>query len=155
MVRLMLTLLARWGFGSLLWAPLSELYGRKWPVLVPVLVSTIMSFGTAAAKDIQTVLITRFFTGFFGSAPITCTGGVFVDLWRPTQRGNAIVGYTFCVCGGPVSSNLYYDTIIRTLCLQIQALGPVVGGAIIYHGADWRWTEYVSCATPSNLSHLT
>jgi MFS family permease len=76
-----------------------------------------MSFGTAAAKDIQTVLITRFFTGFFGSAPITCTGGVFVDLWHPTQRGNAIVGYTFCVCGGPVGSRPYNRTIIRVPCL--------------------------------------
>ncbi|CAI6302013.1 unnamed protein product [Periconia digitata] len=118
-------LLLGWGFGPLLWAPLSEVHGRKWPVLIPFLISTVMSFGTAAAKDIQTVLITRFFTGFFGSAPITCTGGVFVDLWHSTQRGNAIVGYTFCVCGGP-------------------ALGPVVGGAIVYYGADWRWTEYVT-----------
>lgn len=61
-----------------------------------------MSIGTATAKDIQTVLITRFFTGFLGAAPITCMGGVMVDLWKPSQRGNAIVGYTLAVCGGPV-----------------------------------------------------
>jgi hypothetical protein len=112
---------SRWAFGPLLWAPLSEVYGRKWPILVPVFISTVMSFGTAAAKDIQTVLITRFFNGFFGSAPITSTGAVFVDLWTPTQRGMAIVGYTFCVCGGPVSlqtcggsfavSRLHYFTV--------------------------------------------
>lgn len=62
----------------------------------------VMSFGTACAKDIQTVLITRFFTGFFGAAPITCTGGVYVDIWPASQRGNAIVGYTVAVCGAPV-----------------------------------------------------
>lgn len=118
-------LLLGWSFGPLLWAPLTELYGRKWPILIPFLVCTVMSFGTAAAKDIQTVLITRFFAGFFGSAPIISTGGVYADLWHPTERGNAIVGYTFCVCGGPV-------------------FGPVVGGAIIYYGTDWRWTQYIT-----------
>ncbi|KAI0966532.1 major facilitator superfamily transporter multidrug resistance [Xylaria arbuscula] len=118
-------LLAGWAFGPLIWAPLSELYGRKWPVLVPVFISTVMSFATATAKDIQTILITRFFNGFFGSAPITSTGAVFVDLWSPSQRGMAIVGYTFCVCGVPT-------------------LAPVVGGVIIYSGISWRWTEYIT-----------
>lgn len=91
-----------WAFGPLVWAPLSEVYGRKWPVVLPFLLATIFSFATATAKDIQIVLITRFFTGFFGCASITCTGGVFVDLWDASQRGNAIVGYTFAVCAIPV-----------------------------------------------------
>ncbi|MCJ1381519.1 hypothetical protein MMC17_004630 [Xylographa soralifera] len=94
-------LLLGWAFGPLIWAPMSEVYGRKWPVLLPFLLSMVFSFATATAKDIQTVLITRFFTGFFGSAPITCTGGVFVDLWDASHRGTAIVGYTFCVCAIP------------------------------------------------------
>ncbi|KFY41334.1 hypothetical protein V494_03052 [Pseudogymnoascus sp. VKM F-4513 (FW-928)] len=118
-------LLLGWGFGPLLWAPLSEVYGRKWPVLIPFFISVVMSFGTATGKDIQTILITRFFTGFFGAAPISSTGGVYVDIWDASQRGNAIVGYTLAVCGGP-------------------ALGPVVGGAIIYSGTNWRWTEYTT-----------
>ncbi|PGH16568.1 hypothetical protein AJ79_01674 [Helicocarpus griseus UAMH5409] len=118
-------LLLGWGFGPLLWAPLSELYGRKWPVLIPFSICTAMSFGTAGAKNIQTVMITRFFTGFFGCAPITCTGGVYVDVWNASQRGKAIVGYTLVVCGGP-------------------ALAPVVGGAMIHRGVNWRWTEYAT-----------
>ncbi|KIH92512.1 MFS multidrug transporter [Sporothrix brasiliensis 5110] len=116
-------LLLGWGFGPFLWAPLSEIYGRKWAVLLPYAVSTVMSVGTATAKDIQTVLLTRFFTGFLGTAPITCMGGVMVDLWGASQRGNAIVGYMLLVCGGP-------------------NLAPVVGGAIVLCGASWRWTEY-------------
>ena len=66
-------LLLGFGLGPLLWAPLSEVYGRKSAVLVPYLLAAIFSFGTATAKDIQTVMITRFFAGFFGSAPITNT----------------------------------------------------------------------------------
>ncbi|EFX01740.1 major facilitator superfamily transporter multidrug resistance [Grosmannia clavigera kw1407] len=119
-------LLLGWGFGPLFWAPLSEVYGRKWPVLLPFAVSTIMSIGTATAKDIQTVLITRFFTGFFGSAPITCTGGVFVDLWKPSQRGNAIVGYTLCVCGGPITAFIQAVVLVLDVIFIDESYAPVL-----------------------------
>ena len=80
-------LLAGFGLGPLLWAPLSEVYGRKMAVLTPYFLAAIFSFGTAVAKDIQTVMITRFFAGFFGSAPVTNTGGVLEDIFSTEQRG--------------------------------------------------------------------
>jgi Arabinose efflux permease len=113
------------GLGPLVWAPLSEVYGRKPAVLAPYFIAAILSFGTAVAKDLQTIMLTRFFAGFFGSAPVTNTGGVLSDIWTPEQRGAAIVGYAMAVVGGPV-------------------LGPIVGGAISQSYLGWRWTEYVS-----------
>lgn len=95
-------LLFGFGVGPLIWAPLSEVYGRKLAVLVPYAIGICFTFGTATAKDIQTVLITRFFAGFFGSAPVTNTGGVLGDLFAPAQRGVALVGYAMAVVGGPV-----------------------------------------------------
>jgi len=71
-------LLFGFGVGPLLWAPLSEVYGRKPAVLAPYFIAAIFSFGTATAKDIQTVLITRFFAGLFGSAPVTNTGEYYL-----------------------------------------------------------------------------
>lgn len=112
------------GLGPLVWAPLSEVYGRKPAVLAPYFIAAIMSFGTATAKDLQTVMLTRFFTGIFASAPITNTGGVLSDIWTPEERGAAIVGYAMAVVGGPV-------------------LGPIVGGAIVQSYLHWRWTQYV------------
>ena len=94
-------LLLGFGLGPLVWAPLSEVYGRKPAVLIPYFIAACFSFGTAAAKDIQTVLITRFFAGLFGSAPVTNTGGVLGDVWSPEHRGTAIVFYAFAVVGGP------------------------------------------------------
>lgn len=117
-------LLVGFAVGPLFWAPLSEIYGRKPAVLIPYFVAAIFSFGTAAAKDIQTIIITRFFAGFFGSAPVTNTGGVLGDIWSPTERGVALVFYAFAVISGPV-------------------LGPIVGGAIVQSYLRWRWTEYV------------
>ena len=121
----MSVLLCGFGLGPLFWAPLSEIFGRKPAVLIPYFLAAVFSFGTATAKDIQTIVITRFFAGFFGSAPVTNTGGVLGDIWAPEQRGTAIVAYAFAVVGGPV-------------------LGPIVGGAVVQSYLRWRWTEYLT-----------
>lgn len=118
-------LLFGFGVGPLLWAPLSEVYGRKAAVLTPYFLAAIFSFATATAKDIQTVMLTRFFAGFFGSAPVTNTGGVLGDIWTPEQRGAAIVAYAMAVVGGP-------------------CIGPLVGGAVVQSYLGWRWTEYLT-----------
>ncbi|EDN06872.1 conserved hypothetical protein [Histoplasma mississippiense (nom. inval.)] len=109
-------LLFGFGLGPLLWAPLSELYGRKPAVLFPYFLAAIFMFTAGSAKDIQTVLISRFFCGFFGSAPVTNTA---------EERGVAIVGYAMAVVGGP-------------------SLGPIVGAAIVQSYLRWRWTEYIT-----------
>ncbi|KAI1349770.1 MFS multidrug transporter-like protein [Xylaria sp. FL0043] len=111
--------------GPLLWAPLCEVYGRKWTALVPYLISAVFSFGTATAKDIQTVLITRFFAGAFGSGPISITGGAIVDIWKPPQLGTPLVCYGITIAAAPT-------------------LGPIIGGAFIADGAGWRWTQYLT-----------
>lgn len=114
------------GLGPLLWAPLSEVYGRRPAVLTPMFVALCFSFGTATAKDLQTVMITRFFGAFFASAPVTNTGGVLGDLFSPQYRGIAMAGYALAVVGGPT-------------------VGPIVSAAVVqvsYLG--WRWTEYLT-----------
>ncbi|KAL2678660.1 hypothetical protein Neosp_009411 [[Neocosmospora] mangrovei] len=118
-------ILMGFAFGPLIWAPVSELYGRKLPMVVPYFVAVCFTFGTAAAKDTQTLLITRFFAGFFGSAPLCITGGVLADMFSPQQRGLALTGYALAVIGGPV-------------------LGPIVGGGVMYSGLGWRWTQLIT-----------
>lgn len=118
-------LLLGFGLGPLLWAPLSEVYGRKPAVLIPTFIAAIFAFGGGAAKDVQTIMICRFFQGLFGSAPVTNTGGVLGDIWSAEQRGAAIVGYAMAVVGGPT-------------------LGPIVGGAICISSLGWRWTQYIT-----------
>lgn len=99
-------------------------FGRKWPALGPVFLAGIFSLASGAAKDMQTLLITGFCTGFFGSAPVSNTGGVLANLWKPTERGYAIMAYSLAVMVGPT-------------------IAPVVGGAFIQQGLDWRCTQYV------------
>ncbi|KAF5000917.1 hypothetical protein FGRMN_1374 [Fusarium graminum] len=113
--------LVGFGLGPLLWAPLSEVYGRRQAVLIPMFLAICFSFGSAVAKDLQTLMITRFFCAFFSSAPVTNTGGVLGDLFLPTERGIAMAGYAMAVVGPIVSSALVQD--------------PTLG---------WRWTEYLT-----------
>lgn len=90
------------GIGPLLWAPLSEVFGRRIAVMVPMSIAICFSFGSATAKDFQTLMLTRFFGAFFASAPVTNTGGVLGDLYSPAWRGIAMAGYAMAVVGGPV-----------------------------------------------------
>ncbi|KAM7196242.1 fluconazole resistance [Naviculisporaceae sp. PSN 640] len=118
--------LVGFGVGPLLWAPLSEVYGRRIAVLAPMFVAMCFSFGSATAKDFQTLMLTRFWCAFFASAPVTNTGGVLGDLYLPTQRGIAMAGYAMSVVSGPV-------------------LGPIVSAALVSDPQlGWRWAEYLA-----------
>lgn len=112
------------GLGPLLWAPLSEVYGRRLAVLTPMFVAICFSFGSAVSKDFQTLMLTRFFGAFFASAPVTNTGGVLGDLYSPAWRGIAMAMYAMAVVGGP-------------------CLSPIVSAAFVANSSlGWRWTEY-------------
>ncbi|KAK7225106.1 hypothetical protein V2G26_013109 [Clonostachys chloroleuca] len=114
------------GLGPLLWAPLSEVFGRRLPVLTPMFIAICFSFATATAKDLQTIILTRFWGAFFASAPMTNTGGVLGDLFSPAWRGVALAGYSMAIVCGP-------------------ALGPVISTIIAQQPSlGWRWTEYLT-----------
>jgi MFS transporter, DHA1 family, multidrug resistance protein len=49
--------------GPMFWAPLSELRGRRLPLVIGMFGFTIFQIGVAAGKDLQTVLICRFWGG--------------------------------------------------------------------------------------------
>lgn len=111
--------------GPLLWAPCSELYGRKMPLLLSSFGFSIFAVSVAVAKDLQTVFICRFFSGFFGACPLTCVGAVFADMFNNRQRGLAITVFSMTVFAGPL-------------------LAPFIGGFIDMSYLGWRWTEYIT-----------
>lgn len=47
------------GLGPLVWAPLSEVYGRRKAVLIPYFIAGCFAFATGVSKDIQSICITR------------------------------------------------------------------------------------------------
>lgn len=111
--------------GPILWAPLSELRGRRLPLVVSMFGFSIFSIATAVGKDLQTVLITRFFGGVFGSCPLAVVAAVFSDMFDNKIRGLAITVFSMTVFTGPL-------------------FAPFIGGFIIMNPSlGWRWTEYI------------
>jgi MFS transporter, DHA1 family, multidrug resistance protein len=87
-------------FGPATWGPLSELCGRRLPISLSMFGFVVFSAGTAAANDLQTVIICRFFTGVMGSCPLVVVPGILSDIYNHEHRGIAIAVYIFCLIMG-------------------------------------------------------
>lgn len=110
--------------GPTMWAPASELVGRRWPITIGLFGYSIFTIGTAAAKDVQTIMLTRFFAGFFAAAPLAVVPAVFADMYDHHRRGTAIAIFAMAVFVGPFAS-------------------PFTGGFITQSYLGWRWTMYI------------
>ncbi|CAF1486161.1 unnamed protein product, partial [Adineta ricciae] len=101
--------------GPLLWAPFSEILGRRILFIGTYAALTAFNTGTAASQNMATVIILRFFSGASGSSPLTNAGGTIADIFSAKQRG---------------------------LAMTIFAAAPFMGG-FTGDGAGWRWVEGV------------
>ncbi len=91
-----------YAFGPLMWAPASELYGRRLPIVIAVFGFSIFSVAVAVGKDLQTILICRFFCGLFGSCPLAVVAAVFADMFSNKLRGLAIAVFSATIFMGPL-----------------------------------------------------
>ncbi|KAL2193470.1 major facilitator superfamily domain-containing protein [Corynascus similis CBS 632.67] len=110
--------------GPTFWAPLSELKGRRLPLVLSMFGFSIFNVANAVGKDLQTVLITRFFAGFFGACPLAVVAAVFSDMFDNRTRGIAITVFSMTVFTGPL-------------------LAPFIGGFITTSHLGWRWTSWI------------
>ena len=88
--------------GPLLWAPMSELYGRQPLFIGTYLVLTAMNAGAAGANSIASLIVLRFLAGTFGASPLTNAGGVVADLLPANQRGLGMALFASAPFLGPV-----------------------------------------------------
>lgn len=89
-------------FGPILWAPMSELYGRRLPLVIAAFGFSIFGIATAVAKDLQTIMLSRFFGGFFGSCPLAVVAAAFADMFNNKDRGLALAVFSATVFMGPL-----------------------------------------------------
>jgi MFS family permease len=97
--------------GPLVFAPLSEIYGR-----VPIYHLCNVGFmaflvGCALAPSLDTLIVFRVFSGVFGSCVITNGGGSIADMVRQEHRAAAMSGFSMGPLLGPI-------------------IGPVAGGFV-------------------------
>ncbi|KAJ5335744.1 uncharacterized protein N7506_005680 [Penicillium brevicompactum] len=106
--------------GPLLWAPLSELFGRQILFIITYAGLTAFNAGVAGSKNVWTLIILRFFAGSFGSSPLTNAGGVIADMFPAKKRGVAMSLFAGAPFLGPV-------------------IGPIAGGFIGMSNGGWQW----------------
>ncbi|KAI1507611.1 mfs multidrug [Pyrenophora tritici-repentis] len=107
--------------GPLVWAPMSEIYGRRYITVSSGLLLAVFSAASAASQNVTTLVVTRFLAGALGSSPLTNGGGVLADIFPSSQRGLA-------------------TTLFATAPFLGPTIGPIVGG-FVGQAAGWRWIE--------------
>ncbi|ORX94073.1 major facilitator superfamily domain-containing protein [Clohesyomyces aquaticus] len=117
------TYLAGLALGSIVLAPLSEMYGRRPVYLIAVAMFVILIIPCALAQNLEGILITRFFGAIAGSAMISNAPGTVSDIVSDEYRALAFSIWSLGPMNGPV-------------------VGPLVGG-FVFQYMGWRWTNWV------------
>ncbi|KFA78815.1 hypothetical protein S40288_05492 [Stachybotrys chartarum IBT 40288] len=111
------------GVGPMVFAPLSEVYGRRIIYGSTLLLAVVFIIPCAVAENIETLLVCRAIGGIAFSAPMTLVGGTLADLWRSEERGVPMAAFSAAPFIGP-------------------AIGPLVGG-YLSDAAGWRWLYWI------------
>ncbi|CAG5184540.1 uncharacterized protein ALTATR162_LOCUS10960 [Alternaria atra] len=109
--------------GPLLFAPLSEIFGRVRIYIATSLLFLAFAAGLARSTGIAMFLVFRFLDGVCYTSYLTCGAGTIADLFEHDNRGAASAVFALAPLLGPV-------------------LGPVIGGFIAQE-LDWRWIFYI------------
>lgn len=114
-------------FGPIIFGPASETFGRRIPLFSGYILFAIFQIPVAVAQNLETIMLGRFFGGFFASAPLAVVGGALADIWDPLDRAYGVCAFAAGAFAGPVA-------------------GPIMGGFIVGLHVPHR-----NC---SNLIHL-
>ncbi|KAJ9118545.1 hypothetical protein QFC22_003764 [Naganishia vaughanmartiniae] len=99
--------------GSVVVAPLSEMYGRRPIYLVSIVIFVVLLLPTALARNYASILIPRLLSGISASALVTNSPGTVNDLVNDKYRA-----------------------------LAFSIWGPIIGG-FVYQYLGWRWISWI------------
>lgn len=109
--------------GPAIAAPMSEVFGRRWIYFFSLPISMLFAMGIGLSKNIHSILILRFFCGFFASPAMAVAGGSISDIWSFQDMGFAMAMFCLAPFLGPV-------------------LGPIIGG-FAAEQKGWEWTMWI------------
>lgn len=109
--------------GPMVFAPMSEMVGRRPVYAVTLLIAVVFIIPCAVAKNIGTLIVCRMIDGIAFSAPMTLVGGTLADLWKNEERGVPMAAFSAAPFIGP-------------------AIGPLAGG-FLADNCGWRWLYWL------------
>ncbi|KAK7031717.1 MFS general substrate transporter [Favolaschia claudopus] len=110
-----------YGMGAMFFTPLQELplLGRNPGYIATLFLFVIFQIPLVTAKNMNTVLAMRFFTGFFGSPALSTGGASMSDIYPKHQHPYVLGIWALGAVAGPIT-------------------GPVIGG-FAAQAKSWRW----------------
>lgn len=120
--------------GPLVWGPIAEVVGMKTPLVVGTLGCALFHIPFGLAKNLSTILVSRFLAGAFGSSVLALGSGLVVKPYTAIPRGIALACCATSINFGAV-------------------LAPIVASYVL-HGRDWRFLAWivlvlVACMAPA------
>lgn len=109
--------------GSLVCAPMSELFGRRPLYLICLTISALLIMPCAMAKSLAQIIVVRFFGALFGSVMVTNGAGTITDISTEDNRALYMSLWSIAPLNGPVT-------------------GPLIGG-FVYEYLGWRWDNWL------------
>ncbi|KAI9843752.1 MAG: hypothetical protein M1837_006112 [Sclerophora amabilis] len=109
--------------GTVLLAPLSEIYGRRPVYIISMSIFALLVIPCALSQSLAGILVTRFFGAVAGSAMIANAPGSVADIAGDNHRALAFSIWSIGPINGPV-------------------FGPVIGGFTSEY-LGWRWTNWL------------
>jgi MFS family permease len=95
-----------YAIGPLIWAPLSELHGRRIVNNTTNALFLLTEVASGAAPTLATLIIARFLGGFFSSSRFVLGGAIVNDVIDPEHQGKVMAtlnfGGTVCSVFGPM-----------------------------------------------------
>ena len=107
--------------GPILWAPMSEVYGRKLTFVTSYALYIAFTVAAPFAPNITALLLLRFFASAFGSSAQTNPGAMIADMFITEERGPVMGIFAACPFLGPAlgtSWPCFFSGLIR-LCYSI------------------------------------
>ncbi|KAF2010969.1 MFS general substrate transporter [Aaosphaeria arxii CBS 175.79] len=109
--------------GPLVWGPLSESFGRKWPMIASFAMFTIFSIASAVSPNFASLVVFRWLVGVGGSCSLSVVGGICADVYHdPVSRGRSMAYFMAATTFGPI-------------------MGPPISGYI--STVSWSWTFWI------------
>lgn len=104
-----------WALGPLVFAPLSEMYGRRWVMNVSSVIFTAFSIACVFATSTGELISFRFLAGIGASTPISIAGAVIADLFILQERAPASAIYGLGLLIGPPTGPIMGGYLTQTV----------------------------------------
>lgn len=134
------------GIGTIVWAPLSNVYGRRPVLLFAMLVAVAAGFGSAASKTYGGIIVGRAFVGFFSCAANVVCFSIVADIFCLHERGRALGIVTgesdLAALAVQQQRHLADCSPFQVFLINGPHVASLPGGYIAQY-VNWRWTLWL------------